>query len=104
MSCGVLWAASGPCSCGYALPVDPSAAAESTCVYRFLLFVNPASNGDGLAPIEEAAPQQNLPLELVGSRRSPAHLGRHFRQNQTSQVVAFLNDTLGDSQGRRKPP
>jgi len=80
LSCGVLWAASGPCSCGFALPVDPSAGLVPI-VYRLVLFVNPAPTGDGLAPIEEAAQQQNLPLEQVGSRRSPAHLGRHCRQN-----------------------
>ena len=41
-----------------------------------------------------AAQQRNLPIESVGSRRSPAHLGEHRRQNQTRQVVAQIKHNI----------
>ena len=42
--------------------------------------------GDGCAPIPAAAPQRNLPIESVVSRRSPAHQRRH--QNRTTKVAS----------------
>ncbi len=72
-------------------------------VYRFFLNVNPTSTGDGLAPIEAPAQQNQLPLEPVGRRKSPARQRRYWGRIKPGIVGALQNTPLGDSQGWRSP-
>ena len=75
LSCGVHGAVSSTYSCGYAL-LPGEAAGGLRCAKRAAYSVQREGT---------AAQQRNLPLEFVGSRRSPAHQRRH--SNRTKQGI-----------------